>query len=198
VLKKNLYRYISDEDILQLLDKIIDSAHNAEVDGQKVGLPIGNLTSQFFAIYYLDVLDKFVRKELNISLYNRYMDDFILIHNDKAYLTECLDRIKEFLAKIGLTLNQKTQLFPAKNGVDYLGFHTYITRTGKIYRKIRRSSKTRMKRKVKSFKRKYLAGDMQMESIRRCLMSWTGHAGHGNTYRLVRRVLKNLTMKPPT
>ena len=196
VLKKNLYRYISDKDLIVLLDKIIDSANHGVVDGKPVGLPIGNLTSQFFAVYYLDVFDKFVKCELKIPLYSRYMDDFLLIHNDKKYLTQCLARITEFLGGMGLTLNSKTQMFPAKNGVDYCGFHTYITNTGRIYRKLRRSTKARMKRKVRCFKRKWLAGEIKYAVISKCLASWTGHAGHGNTYRLVGRILKNLIIRP--
>ena len=71
-----------------------------------VGLPIGNLTSQLFANVYLHELDKFVKHTLKIRHYGRYMDDFVLIHTDKAYLQSCIQRISSFLSeKLHLTLH---------------------------------------------------------------------------------------------
>jgi hypothetical protein len=187
VLKKYLYKHISDPDVIWILDKVIDSTAG------NVGIPIGNLSSQFFATYYLDVLDRLVRHELKIEYYNRYMDDFILIHHDKKYLTECLNRIKQFLSdEMGLTLNNKTQMFPAKNGVDYLGFHTYITDTGRIVRKIRKRCKQAVKRKIRAFMDKHERGEIEWERIRGSMASWCGHARFGNTYALRERVTARL------
>ncbi|MGN0181886.1 MAG: reverse transcriptase/maturase family protein [Candidatus Ornithomonoglobus sp.] len=190
ILKKNLYRFIGDEDLIRLLDVIIDST-----DGN-VGLPIGNMTSQWFAIFYLDKMDRFIRNELRIKLYSRYMDDFILIHNNKDYLKECLDRIRAFLDdELALELNEKTQIFPVKNGVDYLGFHTYITETGKVIRKIRRKSKAAMKRKIKKFNIEYSANNMEYERIHQSIASWIGHAKHGDTFYLRKNIIKKLNLQ---
>jgi retron-type reverse transcriptase len=190
VLKKNLYKYISDNDVIWLLDQIIDSTPG------NVGIPIGNLSSQFFAVFYLNVLDKFVRNELKIEHYCRYMDDFILIHHDKAYLTECLERLHKFLADLGLRLNKKTQMFPAKNGVDYLGFHSYITPEGGVYRKLRKRSKAAMKRKIRLFVREYPHGRIPFDKIRSSVASWCGHAKFGDTFRLRTKVTEKLVLLP--
>ena len=113
-----------------------------------IGLPIGNLTSQFFANIYLNKLDYFVvsileKRNLN-EKYQRYMDDFIIYSNDKVFLLELLDKIKEFL-KDDLKLelcDKKTILNETKNGVDFLGY--FIKPTHTLLRK----------RVLKEFKRK--------------------------------------------
>lgn len=190
ILKKHLYRYISDEDVKWLLDVIIDSS------GAEVGVPIGNMTSQWFAVFYLDALDRYIKEELKIKFYSRYMDDFVLLHNDREYLNECLRKIKIFLAEeLHLELNEKTQIFPAKNGVDYIGFHTYLTEEGKIVRKVRRDSKQKMKRKIKKFNKAYAAGEIGYEEVRHSVASWIGHAKHGNTYYLRKNVLGRLHLR---
>ncbi len=189
ILKSMLYPYFKDDELIWLLDLIIDST-----DG--VGVPIGNMTSQWFAVFYLDALDRFVRNELKIDYYTRYMDDFILISNDKDYLKDCLKNMTNFLAdKLHLELNEKTQIFPARNGVDYLGFHTYVTETGKIIRKIRRKSKASMKRKIKKFNDAYAKGEMSYETVRSSVASWLGHAKHGNTYHLRKKIMGELSLR---
>ena len=77
------------------------------------------------------------------------MDDFYLIHPEKDYLRYCLEEIKKYLVPLGLELNQKTAVFPLTQGIDFLGFRTYLTATGKVVRKVRRESKNRIRRKLK-------------------------------------------------
>ena len=141
VLKTLIRKKISDPDVLWLVDLIIDSTEG------NVGIPIGNQTSQLFALLYLDGLDHFVKEKLGIKFYGRYMDDFFLIHKDKEYLQHCLKEIEAFVEDRGLSLNAKTNIYPLKNGVDFLGFHTYLTESGAVIRKVRRRSKNNMKRK---------------------------------------------------
>ncbi len=190
ILRKYLYRHIADKDIQWLLDVIIDSTDS------DVGLPIGNMTSQWFAVFYLDALDKFIKQELKIQMYVRYMDDFVLLHNDKKHLQECLRRIRAFLKdEMKLELNEKTQILPIRNGVDYIGFHSYLTKTGKIIRKLRKRSKAAMKRKIHRFNTAYAAGIMDYESIRQSVASWIGHAKHGNTYYLRQNIMGRLKLR---
>lgn len=190
VLRKYLYRYIADEDIRWLLDVVIDSTDST------VGLPIGNMTSQWFAVFYLDALDRFIKEELKIKMYVRYMDDFIILHNDKKFLQECLRRIREFLYdELKLELNEKTQILPIRNGVDYIGFHSYLTDTGKIIRKLRKRSKAAMKRKIKKFNEAYAAGELDYMSIQQSVAAWMGHAKHGNTYYLRKNILGRLKLR---
>ena len=94
------------------------------------GIPIGNMSSQVFALIYLNDLDHFIKETLKIEYYIRYMDDFILIHHDKEYLRECLKILEEELKKeYKLMLNEKTQIINIKNGLDFLGFRFYIKTT---------------------------------------------------------------------
>lgn len=159
------------------------------------GLPLGYQTSQLFALYFLDDFDHFVKEKLRIRYYGRYMDDFFLIHPDKQYLQYCLKEIKAYMENLGLELNEKTQIFPLKNGIDFLGFHTYITETGKVIRKLRHSSVKRMRAKLRQWERDYPAGRITREKILQCWQAWDAHAAHGNTWTLrqqVRDRVKNI------
>ena len=86
------------------------------------GIPIGNMTSQIFAIFYLNGLDHFIKEKLHIKYYVRYMDDFILIHQDKEYLKYCLEKINEEVHKLKLELNDKTAIIPMKAGFNFIGY----------------------------------------------------------------------------
>jgi hypothetical protein len=91
------------------------------------GLPIGNLTSQLFANVYLNPLDHFVKREMKMKFYGRYVDDMILIHNDKRVLWDAISRVRDFLSKeLRLTLHpQKIKLQNANKGFAFLGAYIY-------------------------------------------------------------------------
>ena len=122
-----------------------------------------------------------------IKYYGRYMDDFFLIHHDKAYLQECRKQIEAFVQARGLSLNAKTNIFPLKHGVDFLGFHTYLTESGAVIRKVRRRSKNNMKRKLKKLAALHAAGRIDAKTVEQSYQSWRGHAEKGNSYHLIRR-----------
>jgi len=185
-LKAMLFPKIHDDRLKVLLEHIIDSGSE-----NSVGIPLGNQTSQWFALLYLDPLDRLVKEKLRIKYYSRYMDDFVLIHESKEYLKACLAEIKELVESLGLTLNPKTQIFPVRNGVDYLGFHIYLTETGKIVRKLRQNSKKAMKRRLAAMKIQYTKGEIEYAEVKRRLNSWIGHAKHGHTYHLRTHILKD-------
>ena len=86
------------------------------------GIPIGNMTSQIFAIFYLNDLDHFLKEKLKIKYYIRYMDDFVLIHWDKEYLKYCLKEIAKEVKKVKLELNKKTQIYDLQHGINFLGY----------------------------------------------------------------------------
>lgn len=114
-LKGLIRKYIDDPECLWLLDMIIDSTEG------NVGIPIGNQSSQIFALLYLSPLDHFIKEKLGVKFYGRYMDDFYLIHEDREYLRHCWKEIEEHVNKIGLALNEKTNIYPLKNGIDFFG-----------------------------------------------------------------------------
>lgn len=184
ILKRKLYPLLEDYGLNWLLDQVIDSTDNP-------GIPLGNQSSQWFANFYLSCFDHFVKEVLRVKHYIRYMDDFVAIVETKEEARDILNRMKEYLwDELRLETNRKTQIFPIKNGVDFLGFHTYITETGKVIRRVRRDSKEKMKRKLKTFKMKYKNGEMTKEQITHSYNSWKGHASHGSCYRLIQEMDK--------
>lgn len=86
--------------------------------------------------------------------------------------------------RLKLEFNNKTQIFPIKNGVDFLGFHFYLTDSGKIIKKLRCSSKIRFKNRLKKLQNEYRIGKVQLDDINMSLASYYGHLKHGNTYKL--------------
>lgn len=99
--------------------------------------------------------------------------------------------MKKYLwENLRLETNEKTQVFPIRNGVKFLGFHTYMTETGKVIRKVDPESIRRMKRKLKKFKQLYVAGKITKGVIELSYQSWLGHVKHGNSYRLIQEMNK--------
>lgn len=95
--------------------------------------------------------------------------------------------IEKHVAAIGLSLNNKTNIYPLRNGVDFLGFHTYLTETGAVIRKVRRRSKNNMKRKLKKMRGLVERGKITTATVEQSYQSWRGHAAKGNCYHLIRR-----------
>ena len=97
------------------------------------GLPIGNMSSQIFAIYYLNDIDHFIQETLGIKYYVRYMDDFILFHENKEYLNYCRKEIEREIAKVRLHLNKKTGISKLDSGFVFLGYRFFIKSCVKLY-----------------------------------------------------------------
>lgn len=176
ILKAKLRKKVVDDRIFRLMCIYIDASAD--------GLPLGYQTSQLLALLFLDEFDHFVKERLRIKYYVRYMDDFLLIHPDKEYLRYCQKQIETFLAGLRLELNEKTNIFPLRHGVDFLGFHTYITESGQIIRRLRHSSVKRMKGKIRWWKKEYPAGKVTKKENLDSWTAWDAHAAHGNTYTL--------------
>lgn len=181
VLKQDIRELLYDERSLALSDAIIDSTPG------NVGIPIGNQSSQIYALLYLNKLDHLVKEKLRFRYYGRYMDDFFIIHEDKDALRAAWEEIALYLAARGLELNNKTQIFPLRNGLDFLGFHSYLTDTGKVVRKLRKASRDRMKRKLRKYKVMYENGAITKEEITESYQSWRAHASHGDCHALIEK-----------
>lgn len=189
--KQYLLRRFPDKEVLAFLYQIIDS-YNADTGK---GLPMGNQSSQWFALYYLNQIDRIIKEKYKIKHYTRYMDDLILLHEDKEHLKTCLAEIRAFAAeKLKLEFNEKTQIFPVSEGVDYLGWRFYLTDTGKVIRRLRTSNKRRFKRRLKAFREKYRNGEMDLDAIKRSLASYDGHLQHGHTWKLKTKVYGNFVL----
>lgn len=147
ILKEKLRQKIKDKDAITILDRIIDSTVE--------GLPIGAMTSQILAIFYLNELDHYIKEELKIRYYIRYQDDFILIHESQAYLQYCLEEIKQKVQNLKLQLNSKTRIYKNIENMNFIGV--------KKNRKYTNLSRTRRKYKKKLFE--YRQGKIDLTSV---------------------------------
>jgi len=176
ILKAMLRKKVGDDKIYDLMCVYID--HTPEC------LPLGYQTSQLLALMYLDAFDHWIKETLGIKYYGRYSDDFYLIHEDKEYLRYCLHEIRAKLGDLKLELNAKTGIFPLRNGIDFLGFHSYLTETGKVVRKLRQSSKKRMMSRIKRWKHERDEGTIDLAHVWASYTAWDAHAAHGDTREL--------------
>lgn len=173
IILKSLYRrHISCENTLWLIDTIIDSTENP-------GLPIGNLLSQLSANLYLHELDFYIKHNLRLKYYIRYMDDFVIFDNNKTNLREINEHINEFLDnKLLLKLKQeKSKIFETKNGIDYCGFRCYPS-----YAVVKKETRIRNYKRVRQladdFKNKIITPDYFLKS----LASIIGHSIYSRNY----------------
>lgn len=138
LLYKIIEKKIKDKKILKIIKEILKS--------NKIGIPIGNLTSQLFANIYLNELDQFIKRELKIKHYFRYMDDFLIFSTHKSHLREVKDKIEVFIEeKLKLKYKQKaTRVFPISTGIDFLGYIIF-----KEYILLRKKTVLRLIKKLK-------------------------------------------------
>jgi retron-type reverse transcriptase len=193
ILKSLINNKIKCKDTLWLIDIIIDSSNNQEpvyhyFDGdnlftlneRRVGIPIGNLTSQFFANIYLNPLDHFIKEILRCKYYVRYVDDFVLLHNDKAQLRQWKKEIEQFLTSLRLIIhNDKTPIYPVEQGVPFLGFRIF-----RNYLLLKKANIKRFKRRMKKYQQDYTEGSINVQKLQQCLQSWIAHSSFGNTHHL--------------
>lgn len=166
-----------DVKIYELLCKYIDNSAD--------GLPLGYQTSQLMALLYLDDFDHWVtERHAGLWGYGRYMDDFYAIVETKAEAQALLKEMRAYMAELGLELNEKTAIFPLKNGIDFMGFHTYLTDTGGCVQKLRRSSVQRMRGRLKKWRHELAEGSITPEQIAKKWQGMDAHAAHGDTYAL--------------
>ena len=151
------------------------------------GLPLGYQTSQLLALLFLDEFDHYIKEKKRCRYYGRYMDDFYIIARTKKELQELLREIREWMDGLGLELNQKTGIFPLRNGIDFLGFHTYLTDTGAVIQKLRRDKVDGIRASIQYWRTAYPAGEVTKQKILDSFQGWDAHAAHGDTYALRRK-----------
>lgn len=205
ILKSTLRRKIKCPETLWLIDTIIDGS-NAQGEAieyfpddnlltplRRKGLPIGNLTSQFFANVYLNQFDHFVKEQLKARKYLRYVDDFVVFSDDRAYLVESWKAISAHLTKLRLRLHPiKSQLFETKYGANFVGFRVLPERI-----RVRNDNLQRARKRCKHLQRGYNQGDVTLAEVVQRLRSWEAHLLHGDTHRLRRKLFDALIFHPP-
>lgn len=140
LIKQKIQKIVTDSDILGLIFNIIDS-YNADTGK---GLPMGNQTSQCFALLYLDVLDRAFKEKMGVKRYVRYMDDIIAIVEDKNVARECFVGAKEIMEQNNLMINPKSQVIAFSNGIDFLGWRFFVALDGALVQKLRQGTKKRI------------------------------------------------------
>lgn len=211
ILSGLLKKRITDPEVLWLLDLVIfwDCTKSYVAKGErqllsnvppnkslfgkenKRGLPIGNLTSQFFANVYLNELDQFIKHQLKVRYYLRYVDDFVILSTDREELVRLRDKIEFFLSEnLKLRLHPtRRKLLPASNGIDFLG---YIIRYNYIL--VRRRVINNLKQKLREFK---LSRTKDFAKLQATIASYLGHFKWANSYRLAKNLLGTCVNENP-
>ena len=178
-------KYYKDKKFLRLTKKFIDFVDENEY-GKDKGLPIGNYTSQYFANIYMNEVDKYIKEKLRIKYYIRFMDDGILIVENKEKAKEILEKIRIFLdEKLKLKLNRKTCYMPVKKGCIYCGYRVYLN-----YKLIKRANIVRVKRRIKGWNKSWKKGEYDFNKWKQSFYAWRGYAKHANSYYLIKKLEK--------
>lgn len=173
-----------DPDIVNLIMDFVDAF------GYK-SLGLGSQVSQITAVYYPNRIDHYIKEQLKIKGYGRYMDDFYLIHESREYLQECLEQIRRMYADIRIELNEKkTRIVRLSDEFKFLKAKTHLTETGRVVMRPDRQTITRERRKLKALRRKLDAGEVTFADIKQAYNSWKGHIKHFDSYRTQRNMDK--------
>jgi len=200
LLHRALAGIIGDPQVLWLCDVILASGQGVQAEEYSMvyfpgddflaaqrprGLPIGNLTSQFWANVYLDSLDQFVKRELRCRAYLRYVDDLILFAQDKQTLWAWRAEVIRFLAGLRLTVHEeRAQPRPVTEGLPFLGFSVFPT-----HRRLKARKAISFRRRFKRQLADVAAGRMTLDALHASVRGWVNHARYGDTWGLRRAVL---------
>lgn len=193
VLKADIHHYfasIDQDDVIRRAERYVPDRRAMDLLCRYIalcpsGLPLGLRTSQPLANLELSWLDHKIKEVYRCRWYGRYMDDFYIIHPDRDFLRQLRREIEADLTAVGLQFNQKTQIFPVAHGIDFLGFRTYLTDTGKVVRRLRESSRKGMSRAIKRYQAEYIAGVRTKEEIMQSYHSRRAHMERGNCRGLI-------------
>ena len=152
------------------------------------GLPIGNLTSQFWANVYLNSFDHFVKRELRCKAYLRYVDDFLLFAEEKETLQCWQSAIVLRLQALRLTLHEP-QRYPVTNGIPFLGFVIYPD-----HRRLRKKRGIAFQRRFRYRYQRWVKGKIERKPLDDSARSWAAHAAWGNTFGLRKAVLSRYSL----
>ena len=195
LLRGKLAREIDDADVLWLAGGILDSGAGVLANeytpvyfpGDDLlaacrprGLPIGNLTSQFWSNVHLNDFDWFVQRELGCSAYLRYVDDFALFSDDKKTLWEWKEAVIARLAHERLTIHAaQAQVLPTRCGIPWLGFVVHPT-----HRLLKRRNAVNFRRRFESNLDAYQAGLISFAELDAGVQGWINHVRYADTWGL--------------
>jgi retron-type reverse transcriptase len=207
ILREMLAKYIACPETMWLIDRILASGVGVLSEEYEMvyfpgddllaatrprGLPIGNLTSQFWSNCYLNPLDHFIKRELKCPAYQRYVDDFLLFADDKPTLQRWRAAIIEFLAGLRLTLHaERAQPRPVNAGIPFLGFVVYPD-----HRRLKGRKVVAYRRRLKQVWQAYQAHQVGPDKVTASLQGWLAHIRHGDTWALAQQMLQPLVFRP--
>lgn len=195
ILYREIERVVQDEGLLWLAQLILDSGRGILRDEYRMvyfphddlfaanrprGLPIGNLTSQFWSNVYLNPFDWFVQRELGCSAYLRYVDDFALFSDSKAQLYEWKQALIERLAQLRLTIHlNEAQVIPVREGIPWLGFVVYPD-----YRRLKQRNTVNFTRRLEHNIDLYETGAISFAELDASVKGWINHVRYADTWGL--------------
>ncbi|MBU2547260.1 MAG: RNA-directed DNA polymerase, partial [Proteobacteria bacterium] len=205
ILRETLRCKTDDPGVVWLIDRILESGRGVLRDDYDMvyfpgddllaatrprGLPIGNLTSQFWANVYLNRFDHFVKRELHCGGYVRYVDDFLLFGRDKGTLRAWREALIGRLARLRLTVHPGSHPRPVTEGIPFLGFTVFPDR-----RRLKRRKGIYFRRRLAKMQAGFRQGNIPVETITASVQGWVNHVRHGNTIGLRKAVLGQLPLQ---
>jgi len=187
ILLEIIKRKIRDGKVLLLIRKILSNSEigggQPEIDSFIKGMPLGNLTSQFFANVYLNELDKFVKHKLRAGYYIRYVDDFVILHPSKSQLEIWMMEINKFLrGRLKIELHaQKSRVIAISKGIDFVGFRNFYH-----FKLLRKRNIRNMLLKIDRYRNQQLS----KEKILEIFQGWNAYAKWANSYKLRRKAVR--------
>ncbi len=191
ILLSILKRKIKDEMVLQLIKKILS---NYDAKQKEKGMPLGNLTSQYFANVYLNELDQYVKHKLRAKYYIRYVDDFVFLHHSPKPLRAYKRKVDYFLReKLGLQLHpHKSKIILLRDGVSFLGLCIFPQ-----HKLVRKKNLRKFERKFNMLKDQYQEDLVEREKVVEFFEGWLAYASHADTYKYRRKATQNFNMSFP-
>ena len=186
ILLNIIKRKIKDKKVIWLINKILCN-HNSKIQGK--GMPLGNLTSQFFANIYLNELDQFVKNKLKAKYYIRYVDDFVILHKNKKILEQYKDKINNFLREeLLIELHpEKCKILPLNKGICFLGYRVFC-----YHKLLRKTNLRKMQNNLDNYKKFYDLKFVDYDEIYEYFQGWLAYAKSANTYKLRKRAGQKL------
>ena len=191
--------YMTDEEYANCMKTLYNALEHAQIDKAKLtgekymrkSVGIGSQISQISGVYYPTRIDNYCKIVKGMKYYGRYMDDIYIIHEDKEYLKGLLNDIQGICDELGLFINpKKTQIVKLSHGFTFLKIKYNLTETGKVQERISKDSVTRMRRKLKKFRKLMDAGEMSFGDVRCAYASWKGGVSHYDSYNVVKSMDK--------
>jgi len=178
-------RKVSDKAFINFNKNLLNSSKEYDKK-ENVSIPIGNFSSQMFGNIYLNEVDKYAKEKLKCKYYFRYMDDTCIICKNKEEARDVLFKLTCFYAeKLKLVLNNKTDIFPIKNGINFCGYKI----SSKGYMNIRNKGKKRFIKKVKKLRESLREGEITINDAKRKMAGHIGYINIANKDKLVKKYL---------